>query len=200
MAEGGLAARGKARPKRSYGSYRGEVSEHPGNKVCRDFAAGLPNFLWLTDVTQSSIPAGKPYLSPALGCLDGPIVGWTTSASPNAEMANSMPRAALATTTDEERRHLVIHSDCGCHHRWPGWVSVCEEAGIGRSMSGRGRSPDNSRMEGLFGTMKVEMSHGRDWRGVSLDELGQRIDGYMEWYDTKRTRRSLDPMSPPQYR
>ncbi|WP_218118191.1 hypothetical protein, partial [Parafannyhessea umbonata] len=34
-----------------------------------------------------------------------------TSTSPNAEMANSMPGAALDTTTDHERRHLVIHSD-----------------------------------------------------------------------------------------
>ncbi|SDC61290.1 hypothetical protein SAMN04487824_12721, partial [Parafannyhessea umbonata] len=31
-----------------------------------------------------------------------------TSTSPNAEMANSMPGAALDTTTDHERRHLVI--------------------------------------------------------------------------------------------
>jgi len=137
------------RSKRRYNSYVGEVTEHPGNKVKQDFAAGLPNFLWLTDVTQFSIPAGKLYLSPVLDCFDGSIVSWTTSTSPNAEMANSMLMAALATTTDEERRHLVIHSDCGCHYRWPGWISICEEAGIVRSMSRKGCSPDNSRMEGL---------------------------------------------------
>ena len=82
-------------------------------------------------------------------------LSWTTSTSPNAEMASSMPGAALDTTTDHERRHLVIRSDCGCHYRRPGWMGVCEEAGMARSMSRRGRSPDNSRMEGLFGTMKT---------------------------------------------
>lgn len=200
MAEEGLEARGKTRPKRRYNSYVGEVTEHPGNKVKQDFAAGLPNFLWLTDVTQFSIPAGKLYLSPVLDCFDGSIVSWTTSTSPNAEMANSMLMAALATTTDEERRHLVIHSDCGCHYRWPGWISICEEAGTVRSMSRKGCSPDNSRMEGFFGTMKTEMFHGRDWAGVTLDELGKRIDAYIERHNTTRIKRSLGSMSPLQYR
>ena len=45
MAEERPGARGKAKPKRGHGSYEGEVSEHPGNKVRRDFEAGLPNFL-----------------------------------------------------------------------------------------------------------------------------------------------------------
>ena len=58
-------------------------------------------------------------------------------------------------------------------------------------------SPDNSRMEGFFGTMKKEMSCGRDWEGVSLEELGKRIDDCIEWHSTKRIRRSLGSMSPP---
>ena len=115
-------------------------------------------------------------------------------------MANSMLRAALATTTDEERRHLVIHSDCGCHYRWPEWVSICEMAGIKRSMLRKGCSPDNSRMEGFFGTMKVEMFYGRNWAGVTLDELKERIDACMERYNKTRIKRSLGSMSPLQYR
>ena len=154
MAEEGLEARGRTKPKRRYSSYAGEVTEHPGNKVRQDFTAGLPNFLWLTDVTQFSVPAGKPCLSPVLDCFDGSIVSWTTSTSPNAEMANSMLEAAIRLTEPGERAHLVVHSDCGCHYRWPGWISICEEAGIIRSMSRKGSSPDNSRMEGFFGTMK----------------------------------------------
>ena len=117
MAEEGPGARGKAKPKRGHGSYEGEVSEHPGNKAGQDFEAGLPNFPWPADVTQFSIPAGRPCPSPVLDRLDGPVAGWTTSTSPDAEMANSMPGAAPDATTDRERRHLAIHSGCGCHYR-----------------------------------------------------------------------------------
>lgn len=151
-------------------------------------------------MTQFSIPAGKPYLSPVLDCFDGAIVSWTTSTSPNAEMADSMLRAALDAATDRERRHLVIHSGCGCHHRWPEWIGICEEAGTARSMSRKGCSPDSSRMGGFFGTMKTEMFHGGDWAGVTLDELGKRIDACIERHNTTRIKRSLGSMSPLQYR
>ena len=91
-------------------------------------------------------------------------------------MANSMLEAAVRLTEPGEA-HLIVHSDCGCHYRWPGWVSICEEAGIIRSMSRKGCSPDNARMEGFFGTMKNEMFYGRGWEGVSLE--GAREKGSM---------------------
>ncbi len=173
MAEEGLEARGRTKPRRRFSSYAGEVTEHPGNKVRQGFAAGLPNFLWLTDVKQFSVPAGKPYPSPVLDCFDGSIVSWTTSTSPNAEMANSMLGAAIRLAEPGERARLVVHSGCGCHCRWPGWISICEEAGIIRSMSRKGGSPDNSRMEGFFGTMKNEMFCGRDWGASAWRSSGK---------------------------
>lgn len=198
MAEEGPGARGKAKPKRGHGSYEGEVSEHPGNKAGQDFEAGPPNFPWLTDVTQFSIPAGKLYLSPVLDCFDGAIAGWTTSTSPDAEVASSLLLGACKRLG--ERRNLAIHSDRGCHYRWPGWIRICEEAGIARSVSRRGCSPDNSRMEGFFGTMRTEMLRGRDWAGVTLDELRKRTDAYIERHNATKVKRSLGSMSPPQYR
>jgi putative transposase len=115
-------------------------------------------------------------------------------------MANSMLEAAIRLTRPSERAHLIIHSDCGCHYRWPEWISICDEAGVTRSMSRKGCSPDNSRMEGFFGTMKTEMFYGRDWEGVTLDELAARIDAYIERHNTKRIKRSLGGMSPLEYR
>ena len=67
-------------------------------------------------------------------------------------------------------------------------------------MSRKGCSPDNSRMEGFFGTMKTEMFHGRDWSGVTLEELASRIDAYIERHNTERIKRSLGGMSPLQFR
>ena len=54
--------------KRRYSSYVGEVSEAPEN-TCLDekgrhhFSADKPNELWITDITEFRIPAGKCYLS-----------------------------------------------------------------------------------------------------------------------------------------
>jgi len=60
--------------------------------------------------------------------------------------------------------------------------------------------PDNSPLENFFNIIENEMFYGRDWEGVSLEELGKRIDDYIEWYSTKRIRRSLGSMSPLAYR
>ena len=57
----------------------------------RDFHAANPNELWVTDITEFRIPAGKVYLSPVIDCYDGMPVAWTIGTSPNAALANGMP-------------------------------------------------------------------------------------------------------------
>ncbi len=64
----------------------------------------------------------------------------------------------------------------------------------------KGRSPDNSRMEGFFGTLKNEMFYGRDWSKATLEELGAKIDAHIVWHSEKRRKRLLGGMSPLQYR
>ena len=73
-----------------YGSYKGEPAKAPKNLVNRDFHAERPNMLWVTDLTEFSIPAGKAYLSPVIDCYDGLPVAWTIGTSPNAALANGM--------------------------------------------------------------------------------------------------------------
>lgn len=75
-------------------------------------------------------------------------------------------------------------------------MSICDEAGVTRPMPRRGPSPGSSRMGGLSGTMEVETSHGRGWEGVGLDGPRRRIDGHIEWHDTKGIKGPLDSVGP----
>ena len=196
MREQGLTAkRGK---RRKYSSYKGELSAAPENLVKRVFHADAPNKLWLTDITEFRIPAGKVYLSPIVDCFDGLVVSWTMSTSPNAELANSMLDEAAAKLGPGE--HPTVHSDRGCHYRWPGWIERCEKYGITRSMSKKGCSPDNSAMEGCFGRLKVEMFYGRRWSGWTIEEFMGAVDDCIHWYNEKRIKASLGGLSPLQYR
>ena len=92
-----------------YSSYKGELTKAPKNLVNRDFHAERPNMLWVTDLTEFSIPAGKAYLSPVIDCHDGMPVAWTIGTSPNAELANGMLTDACSTLKDGEKP--IIHSD-----------------------------------------------------------------------------------------
>ena len=174
------------------------MGEAPDNLVGRDFHAGAPNELWLTDITEFKIPAGKVYLSPILDCFDGMLPAWSIGLHPTAELANSSLRAACATLAEGE--HPVEHSDRGGHYRWPGWIAICEEYGLTRSMSKKGCSPDNSACEGLFGRLKNEFFYYRDWDGVTLYEFIAELDAYLRYYNEERTKESLGWLSPVQYR
>jgi len=87
MEEENLVARA-ARKKRRYSSYEGEISEAPTNLLRDDrgrhhFRSNKPNELWITDVTEFRIPAGKAYLSPIVDCFDGMPPSWSISTTPD---------------------------------------------------------------------------------------------------------------------
>lgn len=188
----------KITKRRKYNSYKGEISPEVENVINRDFFADHPNEKWLTDITEFHIPAGKVYLSPIIDCFDGMAVSWTIGTSPNAELANSMLRKAIDTLKSTE--HPLIHSDRGCHYRWPEWLGLVDSASLTRSMSKKGCSPDNSACEGFFGRLKNEMFYNRNWNHVSIDSFISELDEYMHWYNKDRIKMVLGGMSPLQYR
>ncbi|MCB5604056.1 IS3 family transposase, partial [Bifidobacterium breve] len=83
-----------------------------------------------------------------IDCFDGKIVAYTAGFSPNAELANRMLEKAASTLPGNARP--LVHSDRGCHYRWPGWLALMERFGLTRSMSAKGCSPDNAAAEGFF--------------------------------------------------
>ena len=74
------------------------------------------------------------------------------------------------------------------------------EAGLTRSMSKKGCSPDNSACEGFFGRIKEEMFYYRSWQGVSINEFIKYVDKYLHWYVEKRNKTVLGGLSPLEYR
>lgn len=183
---------------RKYNSYKGEISPAAENLINRNFHAECPNQKWLTDITEFSIKAGKAYLSPIIDCFDGMPVAWSIGTSPNAELSNSMLRFAISTLKPGEKP--IVHSDRGCHYRWPEWISIMENAGLKRSMSKKGCSPDNAACEGFFGHLKTEMFYNKNWNDTTIEDFIQEVDHYMQWYRTDRIKLSLGGLSPLNYR
>ena len=184
--------------KRKYSSYIGDISPAVDNIVARDFHADKPNAIWLTDLTEFHIPAGKIYLSPILDCFDGLAVSWTIGTSPNAELVNDMLDHAISTLLEDEKP--IVHSDRGGHYRWPGWISRMDEAGLTRSMSRKACPPDNAACEGFFGSIKNEMFYHRSWNDITIEQFIDELDRYLRWYNEKRIKMSLGAISPLEYR
>ena len=199
MREEGLEVVYNRRRARGYSSYAGEVSKAPENLVNRNFHADEPNRLWLTDITEFRLPGGeKVYLSPVIDCFDGMPVAWSIGLHPDKRLANSSLLKACAARPAGAR--TTIHSDRGGHYRWPEWIGICEENGLVRSMSAKGCSPDNSACEGFFGRLKNEFFRYRDWEGVTAEEFMVRLEAYLVYYRDGRIKKSLEWLSPMEYR
>lgn len=196
MAEGDLVAHVPRR--RRYSSYEGETTPAPGNLVNRDFTAKSPNEKWLTDITEIKARDGKVYLSPMIGCHDG-----TTR---RVHRRVQSQRGARQQDARQGRGNAaggakpLVHSDRGCHCRWPGWLELMERYGLTRSMSTKGCSPDNAAAEGFFGRMKTESVYPEHWEERTRDEVLVLIGDYIHWYNHERIKQSLGWMSPGQYR
>ncbi len=89
-----------------------------------------------------------------IDCFDGLVTSWSMGGSPNAELVISMLNATIANLKDVE--HPIVHSDRGCHYRWPAWIQRMDDNNLIRSMSRKGCSADNSACEGFFGVKKMK--------------------------------------------
>ena len=196
MREAGLDV--KQKRKKKYNSYKGEITPAAENVINRDFHADHPNEKWLTDITEFSIKSGKVYLSPKIDCFDGMPVEWSIGTVPDSELANSMLRKAIEKLQDNEKP--IVHSDRGCHYRWPEWIRIMEKAGLTRSMSKKGCSPDNSACEGFFGHLKTELFYGHNWDNYSTTDFIRELNSYLVWYCNDRIKTTLGGISPLEYR
>lgn len=136
-------------------------SSAPPNLARRDLRKGLPNFLWLTDITEFGLPLGKAYPSLVVDCFDGAWSCGQCLKSPDAALANSMPEDACGRLRPGER--AVIHGDRGCHHEWSGWVSICERHGLVRPMSAEGMLPGQL---GDGGILRQTTERALPWKGL----------------------------------
>ena len=186
MREEGLEAR-RARRAR-YSSYAGEEGRAAAPNLLladaardrHDFSAPRPGEVMVTDVTEFRLPDDprRVYLSPAVDLYDGDVAAFSCGTSPSKALVSGMLADAVAATGGG----FMLHSDCGWHYRTPDWVAACEAAGVTRSMSRRGHSPDNAACEGFFGRLKVEFFHGRDWRGWTAEAFIGELSAYVRWY------------------
>ena len=67
-------------------------------------------------------------------------------------------------------------------------------------MSKKGCSPDYAACEGFFGRLKNEFFYGESWIDVSIGDFIDLLVEYLEWYNNKRIKLSLDVVSIMKYR
>lgn len=199
-------------PKAKYKSYKGEVGKTANNKLLvkvvdevkhtttmkRNFKTTKVNEVWLSDVTEFHIPAGKLYLSPILDLHNREIVSFNVSKSPSFIQTRDMLNKAFDKYNNLEG--LIFHTDQGWQYQMYQFIKSLKDKNIIQSMSRKGNCLDNSPMENFFGKLKNEMFYGNEYKFKTLNQLELDIKEYIHYYNNERITVKLKGLTPVQFR
>ncbi len=166
------------------------------NLLAREFDADKPNRKWAADITYIRTREGWLYLAAIMDLYSRRIVGWSMSASIDANLVD----AALQMAVQGRRpgKDLIHHSDRGVQYASDQYQGLLGRHGITCSMSRKGDCWDNACMESFFGKLKTEWVCGRTYGDHSEARL--ELFWYIEvFYNRKRRHASLGYVSPVDY-
>ncbi|WP_148265090.1 IS3 family transposase [Clostridium sp. BNL1100] len=151
---------------------------------------------WLTDITEMKYGLNsKAYLSAILDLGDKSIVSFVLGHSNNNELVfNTFDFAH----NKYSKAKPIFHSDRGFQYTSRIFKKKLDEAGMTQSMSRISRCIDNGPMEAFWGMLKSEMYYLKKFN--TYDELEAAVSEYIDYYNNYRYQKSLDGMTPIEYR
>lgn len=168
------------------------------NLVHREFRSHGPRKVLLTDITYLRLNEKFIYLSTIKDAFTMQILAYQLSESLEVDFV-------LETIEQLMRNHLYdydaevwIHSDQGCHYTSVAFRQLLKDNKLRQSMSRRGNCWDNAPQESFFGHMKDELRpYIKGWK--TFQEVKERINDYMDYYNNDRYQTILKWMSPNEY-
>jgi putative transposase len=167
--------------------------------VKRDFTAPAPNVKWVGDMTEIPTDEGKLYLSTAIDLFSRRLLGYATSAHPDAELAGETIKMAVAARGGKERVvGVVFHSDRGSTYTAHTFTVLCDKLDIRQSMGRTGSCFDNAAAESFFSTLEHEVLSRHHFR--TRDEARRVIVKWVvDFYNRRRRHSSCGMQSPIDY-
>jgi putative transposase len=191
MRENGLVARQKRRFVHTTDSHH----EHPiaPNVLDRNFDVHAANRAWVGDVTYIPTDEGWLYLAVLLDLFSRRVVGWSTSATNDRELALRALDHALRARRPGPG--LVHHTDRGSPYASDEYRRVLDDHAITASMSRTGDCYDNAVAESFFATLKAEHVDHEDFatRDTGTASVGDYIE---KFYNCARRHSHVGYVSP----
>jgi putative transposase len=195
MARQGLAGRVRKRRK---GLTRPDKRKRPfPDLVKRDFASPAPNLKWCGDITEIPTDEGKLYLATALDLFSRRLLGYATSAHPDAVLAGQAIKMAVAARGGNVAG-VIFHTDRGSTYTADDFTGLCARLKITQSMGRVGSCFDNAAAESFFSTLEWEVLSRHHFR--TRDEAREVITRWVcDFYNKARIHSSCGMKSPIDY-
>jgi len=195
MACQGLAGRVRKRRK---GLTRPDKRKRPfGDLLNRDFTAPGPNLKWCGDITEIPTDEGKLYLATALDLFSRRLLGYATSAHPDAVLAGQAIKMAVAARGGNVAG-VIFHTDRGSTYTAGDFTGLCAKLKITQSMGRVGSCFDNAAAESFFSTLEWEVLSRHHFS--TRDEAREVVTRWVcDFYNKARLHSSCGMKSPIDY-
>jgi putative transposase len=166
------------------------------NVLNRQFAASLPNKVWVSDITYIWTREGWLYLCVVIDLCSRKIIGW--SMSERIDTGIVIKAFLMAWNQRRPKEELIFHSDRGVQYTSKDFQKVLKNKNILCSMSRKGNCWDNACAESFFHTLKVEEVHHvvYETREIAKIKIFEFIECY---YNNFRIHSYLNYMNPNQF-
>lgn len=190
----------KIRQTKPYRKMARATQEHQTcpNLLKRQFDQGEPEKVLLTDITYMHYGHGQcAYLSVVKDGATRQILAHYLSSSLALPLVERTMKQLLDRLDGNIHPEAILHSDQGMHYTHPKFRLLVSKAGFKQSMSRKGNCWDNASMETFFGHMKDELEYKTC---STISELRERVNDYMEYYNSSRYQWTLKKMTPDEFR
>lgn len=156
-----------------------------------------PDRRWTIDTTHfSTRKDGWCHMTAIIDCCDRTIVGWRISRSGKAKIAAAALEDALMRRNPGPG--LILRSDNGLVFGRDAFSSVARASGLLQEFITPYTPEQNGMIERWFLTLKSECIWMQNFE--TFDEAREKIDAFIESYNTTRPHRSLGMVSPAEWR
>ena len=194
MAQNGL----KARQRRKYKITTDSGHNLPvaPNILDRQFEATAPDQVWVADITYIPTAEGWLFLAFVLDMFSRRIVGWSTSASLDRQLA--IDALMMAIWRRQPSVGLIHHSDRGSQYASEDYRAILDANGMVCSMNRKGNCWDNAPAESYISTLKIEELFGKE--KLTRGQINALLFDYIEtFYNFERLHSSLGYLSPVEF-
>ena len=169
--------------------------------VDRNFTAGRPDALWVTDITYVHTRSGMGYVCFIVDAFSRRIVGWRVASNMKTDMVLDALEMARRSRGSRRLIGLVTHSDAGSQFTSVRFTERLDEIGVRPSIGTIADSYDNALAETTNGLYKAECVYGPDapklWDDV--DELELATLTWVHWFNADRLHSHCGDIPPAEF-
>lgn len=148
----------------------------------------------VTDITYIQYGSTTLYLATILDLYNNEIIAYKLYDHQQTPLVMDVLKEALKVRNYP--KGVIVHSDQGSVYTSYAYQNLIKERNLVGSMSRRGNCWDNAVIESFHSNLKTEEFQYTKFNSLNIEEVRERIDAYIKYYNEERIQEKLGYLTP----